>query len=135
MTRQKKDMQQLVQAYRDIQCPQAVLIDYNHARNRRGWITPWKAGFASALVLVIVITAIIHSAPTSHELQSYPSISQLSEAGISLSLDASGPGMTDIIDMPDLMDIDIPLNLSPVNAIGTGQQSRTRSPLTSKTIT
>lgn len=137
MTKESTDIQQLVREYRNTRSPAQVSVDFTHARHKSvtaNWFTPGRVGLASALsiaALVFVITN-MHKQATHIEYHVYPSISLLTDASISLSINTDSLDISDMENMPGLMDISIPNSLKTSDD---DQQTKLTEPHSPETIT
>jgi hypothetical protein len=133
MTKQSTGIQQLVREYRNTRSPAQVSVDYIHACHNSvttNWFTPGRAGFAIALSIaaLVFIIANMQTQPAYIEHHIYPSISLLSDAGISLNINTDSPDMSDIDNMPGLMNISVPDNLIKPEPDNDEQQTRLTKP-------
>jgi hypothetical protein len=143
MTKQSTDIQRLVREYRKTRSPVQVSMELaktGHKGITASWLTPGRAAFTTALSMAILLFVIvtIDNQPAYEQNQAYPSISLLSDAGISLSIDTGSPGISGISgmeNMPGLMDISIPHSLKAPAADDEDQQTKFTEPHSSKTIT
>jgi hypothetical protein len=140
MTKPSTDIQQLVREYRNTRSPVQVSVNLaqaSHESVTSHWFTPGSAGFATALSIasLVFVIAIFLNVSVHDENQAYPSFSLLSAAGISLDINTDSPDMSDLENMPGLMDISIPDSLKPAESDDTGRQTKITKPYTPGTIT
>ncbi len=140
MTRQSTDIQHLIREYRSIQAPTRVTVDparASHKGLRVGWSGVGKVGFAAAMGLAAVVLFVsnIHRNAVFYDNQVSPSISLLSAAGITLSMDTDSPDLSELEKIPGLMDISVPDSLNPAETDKQDRHTKIQKPYQSITIT
>lgn len=134
------NIQQLIQEYRQTRAPAQVSVDhilYQHNALTTAWFSPARAAFASVLTLTILLFVVagIETDGVHESGQPYPSISLLSDAGISLSINTDSPDLSGLEYLPGLLDIAIPGSYIAPGPDNHEQQTKTIQPALSITIT
>ena len=84
---------------------------------------------------LLLIISNFNTERTHDDWQPYPSISLLSDAGISLSIQTDSPDLSDLEQMPGLLDISMPDNHTAPDIDINEQQTKRIKPHTSTTVT